>query len=147
MKFYFQPSALERATLQMSVKQVFQDLEAAVRRLPQVKKWIVVLETNIEDPVILDKAEETPEQYLTFHCPSCDSTRLECCEDGPYASEVDSIHISGDFGYGEMTANGDVTRYQCLSCGFILKDKDGNNIIDNEEVVEWIREHPEGAKL
>lgn len=145
MKFYFQPSALERATLQMSSKQVFQDLRAAVIRYPQVKKWIVVFDKNIEDPIILDASEENPDQYLTFHCPGCDSTRLECCEDGPYASEVNGIHESGDFEYDQISANGDMVRYQCLSCGFILKDVDGNNIIDNEEVVEWIREHPEGA--
>ena len=145
MKLYFQPCSIERATFQMSSEQVFQDIGVAVIRMPQVKKWIVIFERDIENPIILDKAEETPEQYLTFHCPGCDSTRLECCEDGPYSSEVSDIHESGDFEYESIDASGEMVRYKCLSCGFILKDVDGNKIINNEEVVEWIKEHPEGT--
>ena len=68
----------------------------------------------------------------------CGSHRLECCEDGPYVSEVLNIDEEGDFSYGEIDASGTVDRFQCLNCGYALKREDGSNIDDNEEVVEWI---------
>lgn len=84
-------------------------------------------------------AEE--EKPLKFKCPKCNRHRLECCEDGPYVSEVLVIDKEGDFDYGEISASGEVVRFQCLGCGFTLKDSSGENITDNEEVVEWIEEH------
>lgn len=78
---------------------------------------------------------------LKFTCPSCDSHRLECCEDGPYSSEVLCIDEDGDFDYGPIDASGTVDRFQCLNCGYILSREDGSSIDDNEEVVEWIREN------
>ena len=41
--------------------------------------------------------EET--RLLQFKCPKCGSNRLECCEDGPYVSEVLVIDKEGDFEY------------------------------------------------
>jgi hypothetical protein len=34
-----------------------------------------------------------------------------------------------------------VVRFQCLECGFTLKDCTGENIADNEGVVDWIEEN------
>jgi hypothetical protein len=34
------------------------------------------------------------------------------------------------------------TRVQCISCGYILKDKNKENITDDDEVMKWIIEHP-----
>ncbi len=84
---------------------------------------------------------------LKFTCPDCKDTRLECCEDGHYASEVTNIDKDGDFDYGEIKASGTVDRFQCLNCGYVLKDENEENIIDEEEVVEWLKENckqPEG---
>ena len=76
---------------------------------------------------------------LTFTCPYCGSHRLECCEDGPYSSEILNIDEDGDFDYGEIDASGVVDRFQCLNCGFALTREDGSNIDENEEVIEWIK--------
>jgi len=78
---------------------------------------------------------------MKFICPDCKSNKLECCEDGPYSSEVTDIDEEGDFDYGPIEGDGTVDRYQCLTCGYILRNEDGSPIDDNEEVVEWIIEN------
>lgn len=78
---------------------------------------------------------------LKFTCPDCGKHRLECCEDGPYSSEVTNIDDKGDFDYGPIDASGTVDRYQCLECGYILSDKSGSPIDNNEEVVDWIKKN------
>ena len=78
---------------------------------------------------------------LKFTCPNCKENRLECCEDGPYVSEVVDVDEEGDFEYGAIDASGSVERYQCLKCGFVLINSNGDSIIDNEEVVEWIKDN------
>ena len=80
-------------------------------------------------------------KVIKFVCPKCKDTRLECCEDGPYTSRVTSIDEDGDFDYGPIETNGDVTHFQCVHCGYTLRDEDGRNIIDNLEVVEWCLEN------
>jgi hypothetical protein len=77
---------------------------------------------------------------LQFKCPSCGGHRLECCENGPYNSEVLCIDDECDFEWGEISASGDVDRFQCLGCGFVL-EHDNYPITDHEEVVEWIKEN------
>lgn len=86
-----------------------------------------------------EKIENIPNDSLKFVCPSCQSDRLECCEDGAYASEVVHIGEDGDFDYGMINADGMVDRFQCLDCGFVLKDSEGENITDVMEIVEWIK--------
>jgi len=82
---------------------------------------------------------------LKFVCPSCQSNRLECCEDGPYNSEVLNIDEDGDFDFGEINASGDVDRFQCLHCGYVLTSKEEGfseyNITEHDEVVEWIKKN------
>jgi hypothetical protein len=78
---------------------------------------------------------------LKFICPSCDSHRLECVEDGPYTSEVVNIQKEGDFDYGEINASGDVDRFQCLNCGFVLTDVADEPINDNEELAKWCKKN------
>ena len=78
---------------------------------------------------------------LKFVCPGCQGTRLECCEDGPYVSEVTNIDEDGDFDYGKIEASGMVDRFQCLNCGYVLKNPDGSSIDDNQEVIEWVKEN------
>jgi len=84
---------------------------------------------------------------LVFTCPDCGGHRLECCEDGPYVSEILNIDKEGDFDFGEINASGEVDRFQCLNCGYVLKEDDGrhgyNNIQEHLEVVEWIKKNCE----
>lgn len=92
-------------------------------------------------PLNMVNPESASQDGLKFTCPECGSHRLECCEDGPYSSEVLAIDEDGDFDYGQIDASGTVDRYQCLNCGYVLSRQDGSSIDDNEEVVEWIRDH------
>ena len=75
---------------------------------------------------------------LIFTCPKCQSHRLECCESGPYVSEVTALNDDGDFDYGSIIAGGDVDRFQCLDCGFVLWE-DSHAIDQNDEAVDWIK--------
>jgi len=77
---------------------------------------------------------------LKFKCPKCNGNRLECCEEGPYASEILAIDREGDFEWGEINASGMVVRFQCLECGYVLKDSEGESLTDNDDVVKWIEQ-------
>ena len=78
---------------------------------------------------------------VKFKCLKCGSSRLECCEDGPYVSEVLVIDKEGDFEWGEINASGTVVRFQCLECGFTLKDESEEPLTDHTDVVQWIEQH------
>lgn len=87
------------------------------------------------------------EEGLIFTCPDCKGNRLECCEDGPYNSEVLNIEIEGDFDFGGICASGEPERFQCLHCGYVLTSKEDGfaeyNITEHIEIVEWIQENCE----
>ena len=76
---------------------------------------------------------------IQFQCPKCKGTRLECVMDGIHSCPVTSIDCDGDFEYGDYESEAMVDRWQCLSCGYTLKDDSDENIIDNEDVVEWCK--------
>ncbi len=80
---------------------------------------------------------------VTFICPECKGTRMECCEDGPYCSEITTLDEEGDFDYGPIHASGMVESYQCLNCGYVLANEDSSSIDDGMEVVEWCKENCE----
>lgn len=81
-----------------------------------------------------------PLEGLTFTCPSCGGHHLECCEDGFYVSDVTCIREDGNHEYGDVHASGDVIRWQCRSCGFVL-EKEERDIVDNGDVGEWVKEN------
>ena len=85
-------------------------------------------------------------KVLKFKCPNCGETVLEevmvnviqsssigCIEeleDGSCALDYDNT--SND--------DGEVSRYQCMRCGYILKNKEYHcNINTPEELVEWLK--------
>jgi len=113
--------------------------------------------SDISDPVALEsiieavkmrkkKMEVVGKGGVKFVCPDCQGERLECCEDGPYASEVLDIDDEGDFEYGHIYASGMVDKYQCLECGYVLIGKRGifeYPIIDNKEIIKWCKKNCE----
>ncbi len=116
-------------------------------------------EEDTNEPVKIDTTKEQYQSFemkqppvssfekgLIFTCPDCKSHRLECCETGPYNSEVLNIEEEGDFDYGAIGASGTVERFQCLNCGYVLKDEASENIDMNEEVAEWIKKNCEQAE-
>ncbi len=78
---------------------------------------------------------------LEFVCSGCGSNRLECVMFGSHTSEVINIEEDGDFDYGEVDGSGEVERWQCLDCGMGLEDIEGESIIDDMDVVEWIKKN------
>jgi hypothetical protein len=78
---------------------------------------------------------------IVFVCPSCNSRKLECVEFGIYTSEVLNIDKDGDFDYGAVEGNGEIERWQCLNCGFVLLHEDGTEIFFTEDVVKWCLEN------
>ena len=78
------------------------------------------------------------ENQLEFICPDCGGNRLECVHDGVHSCEITALDEDGDFDYGTIESCGDVLRFQCLDCGYIVTDGYGNDIVDNIELVNWI---------
>ncbi len=73
---------------------------------------------------------------LRFTCPKCNCNTLECCLDGPHRCDITSIDDEGELEWGLYESNGDINRFQCSGCGYILE-----NVTDDEEVVEWVKEN------
>lgn len=78
------------------------------------------------------------ENQLEFICPECGGNHLECVQDGIHFSEITALDDDGDFEYGPIESCGDVLRFQCLDCGYVIKDNYGNEIVDNIELIDWI---------
>ena len=78
---------------------------------------------------------------LAFTCPDCGNHRLECVLEGIHTCGVTSIPESGNFEYGPVESEADVSYWQCLECGFTLKTESGDTIRDNEDVVAWIKDN------
>ena len=85
---------------------------------------------------------------LKFKCPSCSREDLEVVQtDVVMTSQVVDIDEEGYFEYDLIdTGGGCVDRYQCLNCGYVLKDDDGQAVTTEEEVVEWVRKNCEQDK-
>ena len=88
----------------------------------------------------LTKEITDPLDGLKFDCPSCSGHIIEACQDGYHVSRVTCIDEEGDHEYGELTSEGEVTRWQCEGCGYVLQNQ-FEDITDNVEVAEWIKEH------
>lgn len=77
------------------------------------------------------------ESFVEFVCPDCGHPQMEQYFNGPHTVVVLEPHTSGDFEYGNYQSSSCVDRMQCAVCGYILQDKDGNNITDNKEAAQW----------
>ena len=62
---------------------------------------------------------------LKFTCPKCKGDRLEFIEtDCIVSTAITRLDIEGDFDYGNPCVDDSyLDRFQCLTCGYILKDK------------------------
>ena len=82
---------------------------------------------------------------MKFQCPKCNHNKLECCEtDAFVTSAITNLDEDGDFDYDTPNISDSIVdRFQCVGCGFVLKDDKGENIIDHLEVVEWLNKNCE----
>lgn len=78
---------------------------------------------------------------LKFTCPECGRHRIECCQDGYHVSEVLCIDEDGDHDYAGIQSHGEVLRWQCGSCGYVLEFS--GDITDNVEMAQWVKENCE----
>ncbi len=80
---------------------------------------------------------------LKFTCPSCGDNRLEVIETNAIVSStIANLVENGEFEYTNFSIDDSYTdRFQCVNCGYTLKDKSGERITDNLEVVKWLKKH------
>ncbi len=77
---------------------------------------------------------------LKFKCPKCNCNELEVVEtDITNSSKVVNINEKGYFEYELIeSTGGQINRFQCFDCGYVLKNE-GDNIVILDDVVEWIK--------
>ena len=87
---------------------------------------------------------EQTEKYLKFKCPKCSHTVLEeVLTDVVQSSTCDCITEEGIVDYGLVSYDGgNLDRYQCLNCGFVLKNEEFKwPVSDDEELAKWLKEN------
>jgi len=81
---------------------------------------------------------------LLFTCPDCGKHELGSVEEIIMTYPIISIKEDGDFDYdtdNPTSGDGQVLSYQCMNCGYELKDEHGFEIQNCESAAEWIKEH------
>jgi rubredoxin len=85
-------------------------------------------------------------KHLKFKCPKCKNTVLE--EVMIEVVQTSSIsEIQDDDGVvmidyeNSSTDGGEIDCYQCMECGYILVDEEGNNINDPDALTEWLKDN------
>lgn len=82
-----------------------------------------------------------PQKRVVFTCPSCGQHRIECVMEGVNTCEVLDTPADGNFEYNHVESESDVIRWQCVNCGYVISDEDGEPLLDNAEIVNWIEEN------
>lgn len=93
----------------------------------------------------LNNAIVDPLEGLKFTCPGCGKHRVECCQDGYHKSRVTRIDEHGDHDYGDLSSHGEVLRWQCESCGYVLEFS--GDITDNVEMAQWVLENCQSPEV
>ena len=81
---------------------------------------------------------------LTFTCPSCGHNELGSVESVIMTYPIRRIPDSGDLDYdydNPEAGDSEVLCYQCMQCGYELKDSQGTAIVDCLQVVEWVKKN------
>ena len=78
---------------------------------------------------------------LKFKCPKCKNNQIEeVMTDVVQSSTIDYIDSEGYVDYENIsTEGGEVDRYQCGKCGYVIKNEIGGKINDAEELAEWLK--------
>ena len=81
---------------------------------------------------------------LKFVCPECRGNRLGSVENVITTYPILNINSDGDLDYDyENAETGDsiILSYQCMDCGYELKDEQGRSILDCLKVPQWVKKH------
>jgi len=81
---------------------------------------------------------------LLFKCPKCGCETLEeimvNCVITSDMLEFLNCDADPTANYGETNiVTGDVDRYQCSECGYVITDYNGENVVDIHNIVKWIK--------
>ena len=77
-----------------------------------------------------------------FTCPKCGHNQLGSVEQVLMTYPITLIPDDGDLNYdydNPTAGDSQIFSFQCLYCGYELKDEQGNSIDDCLQVVEWIK--------
>ncbi len=85
---------------------------------------------------------------IKFTCPKCrpaapDGGRIEEVMTNVTVSAVlNEVHEDGDAEYGEQSnEGGEVDRFQCMNCGWIIRRFDNEPITEYGELFDWLRKN------
>ena len=81
---------------------------------------------------------------LKFVCPKCNHHELGSVEQVIRTYPITKISGNGDLEYDTdrvIAGDGQVLAYQCMNCGYELKNKQGNSIDDCTKVSEWCKKN------
>ena len=81
-------------------------------------------------------------KQLKFTCPKCNHHELGSVEQVIMTYPITRIPDDGDLNYdtdNPTAGDSQILAYQCMHCGYELKDENGNTIQDCLEVPEWIK--------
>ena len=81
---------------------------------------------------------------MKFKCRKCGATQLEeVMTDVVQSSSIVGIEEDcGEVVYGNSSSDGgELARYQCMECGDIIKDKQGQTITDPKALIAWLRKN------
>ena len=81
---------------------------------------------------------------LKFTCPDCGKHELGSVEQVILTYHIVNLNKNGDFDYdydNPEQGDGEVLSYQCINCGYELKDEQGSTIQDCVSAAEWLKIH------
>jgi rubredoxin len=80
---------------------------------------------------------------VTFKCPKCKvegNNYIECVLTGYHHQTVSKIEEDGNVViYNAIESEGKVDRFQCENCGYVLRDKNGSKIDNEEDLILWLK--------
>lgn len=79
----------------------------------------------------------------SYACPKCGTNRVEEVMYGVMlTSEIKNIDSLQSDGYPDYdltdTEYGEIERFQCWHCGYILKEENGSEVRFIDDLIEWI---------
>ncbi len=81
------------------------------------------------------------ENTIVFKCPKCGHNVLEWIGSGTHYCNIERIYDDGIIEYGFIESEGDTDRWQCNACGYVLTNEYGEDIINEEELIEWLKDN------
>ncbi len=80
---------------------------------------------------------------LKFTCPKCNHNELGSVEQVIMTYPITEINDEDVVYDSDNPTAGDsqILSYQCLHCGFELEDEQGNSIVEQSDVIEWIKKN------